>query len=180
MDLAKGERRQGLMPFCTGYSLVCKVVCASWVQWLGALLLAGLTYVLPTDGLREAAAGAIVMVLIDTISGGIAALYRKSFQSWRFADFLVKLLGYSMLLVAVTICGRVVLPEGGTFEHTLVTRLALAGIILREFTSVIENLRKMGIKIPQTAVLKRIAKRALDDEAEVLEGNRDPEHPDER
>lgn len=119
----------------------------SAVKWPLAGFAAGLGYFLPTEAQQSAALGAVYLVLLDTVTGIVAArMSGKAISSAKFGRALVKLLAYSSVLSVFSVCVRHI-PGAAVAQGPSVTGI-LTLIIGTEGISVLENVRAMGVSLP--------------------------------
>ncbi len=116
-------------------------------KWLVAGLGALLGYFLPTPAQQSAALGAAHLILVDTITGIVAARQTgEAITSARLGRVLVKLLGYSSVLSVVAVSVNHI--PGAMAAHAPTVTGLLGLIIATEGVSVLENVRKMGVSLP--------------------------------
>lgn len=120
---------------------------ASWVKYPCALLTALVAYVLPTEQVQNATIAAGALMLLDTVTGVVAArVSGKAISSASFSRVLVKILAYGSVVLVAALTARNV-PSLG-FAHEAVVMGVVVLIILTEGISIIENARRMGVKVP--------------------------------
>lgn len=91
----------------------------------------------------------MVIITADTISGTVAAWRLRKFSSKGFSKIISKLLGYMSLLVSThvlthfNVVGAEMIP---TFMY--IKYAVYCTVILIEYISILENLQKMGVHIP--------------------------------
>lgn len=123
-----------------------------------------LDYLFPEQALRGAAGTALALVVIDTVTGVLAAWQTgEPVSSAKMGRVLVKILGYSCVVLAVALTTRAF--PGGTVALPFTTSLPLAFVIVTELVSVLENAHKAGLPIPKKWIkaLKGIGERIADD-----------------
>lgn len=122
---------------------------AQWVvpKWCLAGVIAVMEYALPGAALQNAAGAAGALILLDTLSGLVAArISGHPISSAKFSRVLVKLLGYSLVLAVVSLALRSVEPLAPV-QHIAVT--AVLGLITwTEAISILENVVRMGVPVP--------------------------------
>lgn len=120
----------------------------SW-KWGVGLIGTAFQYVLPESGMREMAAGAFAFVVLDTLTGIVgAAVSGKAITSAGVARFFVKIFGYSCCILVCSLTARYVLPGVGDAKTWLIN-LILWVVLLTEGVSILENVQKMGLKLPK-------------------------------
>lgn len=116
-----------------------------WVLAAGGALV---SYFLPNDALKNLAVTAVTFVVCDTVTGVMAARSDgQAVSSARFGRLLTKLTGYSIAVILATMGLRVIpgvaeLAPGGSGA-------VLTMVVVTEAISIIENLDRMGIKLPK-------------------------------
>lgn len=115
-----------------------------WAKCLGALGMLILQFSFGTIGFQIVAA-VIMLVVIDTITGVVAAYKQKDIiSSKRFFDSVVKLLLFPLIIAAASIAQTAI----GT--NVLFLPQLVAGYLgMHEFLSIVENFGRIGYKIPQ-------------------------------
>lgn len=118
----------------------------SW-KWILAGMAVILDFVFPAQIGREMAIAAFVLIALDTITGFVSALVAgQAISSARFSRVLVKLLGYGSVIIVSAIVTKFV-HNAETLPNVSVTAV-LTLVIATEAISVLENVRRMGIKLP--------------------------------
>lgn len=130
---------------------------ADWApaKWLASIAVMAVDYVLPTQVVKEAAIGAAVLIAFDTLTGTVVAWKAGRVTSKKFANVLVKMLAYSAVLSVAAITANVV---PGLSEYASIGAMGiLTMVVLTEGISVLENVTRLGVKIPfgVTEVLKK-------------------------
>jgi phage-related holin len=120
---------------------------AAALKWPLAGLMMAVEYVLPTSASREAAIGAFALLIADTLTGFVAAWQSgEKISSARFGRVLVKILGYgSVLVVSAVVANNL---TGLDSLETMGAMAILTLIITTEAISVLENVHKMGVRLP--------------------------------
>lgn len=131
---------------------------APLVKWISAVLWAGICYVLPNDKIQSTAMAAFTLIMLDTLTG-LWAAWKNGDQitSARFANVLSKIVGYGSVLIVCAIVARE-MPGLAAMQAASVGA-ALGLIIATESISVLENARKIGVRLPfglEEAILSRI------------------------
>jgi phage-related holin len=117
---------------------------AFW-KWMVATIAVILDWVFGPGIARDTAVGAGLMLVLDTITGGVAARYRKEpFESGKASRILVKGIAYGASLIVAATVPRC-LPGLAAWHDESVTACASI-ILLTEALSVLENINKMGFK----------------------------------
>lgn len=129
------------------------------IKWCGAVLLGVVGYVFPTAAMQSAAATAFGFVLMDTVSAIAAVAVERrtlpegeieTINSASMYRFFVKLTGYSISILTVSEAVRHV--AGGAEAQSAAVTAALAMVLLTEATSIMENVRRMGIDFQSEAL----------------------------
>lgn len=96
-------------------------------------------------------AAVIMLIIIDTITGVIAAYKQKNvISSKRFFDSVVKLLLFPLIIAAASI------TQTGIGTTLLFLPQLVAGYLaMHEFLSIVENFGRIGYKIPQKVLNKQ-------------------------
>ena len=111
---------------------------------LVALSLA-LSWMFPAPNTHPGMAIALLLLILDTLTGAVAAVIQgHGLSSRRFGRVIIKFFGYSVLIIVAHVVPKAMWPEA---EAVAVT-IALGLIVTTEATSVLENLIKMGLPIP--------------------------------
>lgn len=119
----------------------------SLVKWCAGALALALEYVFPDVALRGAAATALALVVIDTVTGVLAATQTGvAVSSARMGRVLVKILGYSCVVLAVALATRAF--PGGVAALPFTSSLPIAFVVVTELVSILENAHRMGLPIP--------------------------------
>lgn len=110
-------------------------------------------YALPTQAMQQAAWACLYLVLLDTLTGVVAVVCERErgetgapISSARFGRVLVKLLAY-FSVVSVVAIGNNAIPGAKELEGASVTAV-LTYIVVTEGISVLENVQRMGFKVP--------------------------------
>lgn len=116
-------------------------------KWLLATLAAGVSFVLPEQLQKDMAVAAAVLIGLDTATGFIAALSTgQPISSARFSRVLAKLVGYGSVVIVAAVAGKFLANGSPVGEATQVGVLTL--VLTTEGISILENVRKMGLKFP--------------------------------
>lgn len=101
----------------------------------------------PTETLENLAIGAGALVLADTVTGVWAAYQSgQPIRSSKFARLISKVVGYGGAFLVARVVERNT-PSTTEIEPVLSAAL-LSAVIATEGWSVLENARKMGLKLP--------------------------------
>lgn len=114
---------------------------------VGAALIGGvLGYIFHTAAVADMALVALIMVILDMISGMVAAWQTgEAISSRRASRSIAKLLAYSCGVAGVSLAFKVI---PGIGEARVVAITAVLGlVILTELISVMENMDKLGLKV---------------------------------
>lgn len=131
------------------YFLANLTIVDTW-KWGVAIIFSAVQYVLPHSGLREMAAASFGFVFLDTLTGIVgASVSGKAITSSGVARFFVKVFGYSCCIAVCSITGRFVLPGAGEEAKSWLLNLILWVVLLTEGVSILENVQKMGLKLPK-------------------------------
>lgn len=145
-------------------SVAKKLVCDSpWIKAIGGIAGAAAVWVFPTPALQQMALGALVLVLCDTLTGVWASIVTgKGVSSARLARVITKLLGYGAASLVCATVGQTV-PGLEDFQAACVG-LILGFVIATEGVSILENVRRMGVRLP--AGLTKLLREQLSVEPE--------------
>ena len=106
-----------------------------------------IAYCLPDQGARDTATAAVVLILLDTLTGVVAARSSgAAISSTRLSRALVKLLGYGSVVIVAAIGARMVPGAVGLSGASVGAVLGL--VVATEALSVLENVHRMGLKVP--------------------------------
>lgn len=87
----------------------------------------------------------VTLVVIDTISGVVAAVKNKEFSSSRFRAGIIKLLMYSLLVAAFHLIGYILAP----LEAATLDKVAILYLAATEAFSIVENVQRItGVPLP--------------------------------
>lgn len=115
-------------------------------------------YCLPDRAMRDAAVGAFVLIILDLVTGiASAGVSGKAISSAKLGRTVVKILGYASAVVVASVVARSV--PGIYGAQGAVVTLMLTLIVCTEGVSVMENVRCMGIRLPD--VLERMLTERL-------------------
>lgn len=105
-------------------------------------------YVFPPDqGVRDAALAAGLLILLDTLTGLWAAIVTgKAIRSAKFGRALSKVLGYGSVVAVCAVVTRHV-PGASAWQAMSVSAVVTL-VIVTEAISVLENVRKLGLRLP--------------------------------
>jgi len=141
-------------------------------------------YVLDGPGTADAALGAAILILLDTVTGYLAAVVKKRPRtSVVLGRVLTKTFGYMSVVVVAAVLEQV-FPGSGAFTVTVgenAIPLSLVGgvlwlIIAVEGYSILENVEEMGLG--RFRFLRRILGKALETVEEEEPGDRPNRRPD--
>lgn len=132
------------------------------VKALIVSLMAGATYVFPTKDLQDTAIAASVLVLLDTVTGIIAAfIEKKPRTSQGFARVIAKAFAYLSVCAVAAIVEKTIFKGSGLSVSMGVLWLVIA----TEGISAIENVEK--ISGGRFRLLKAFLGRVIDDDKEA-------------
>lgn len=144
-------------------------------KWIAAAAFTALQFVLPESGMRELAGVTLLFVVLDTATGIAASIISGNrITSARMSRFFVKILGYASVLFVCSMAARYALPTGGenSFDvRTVLVNVLLWVILLTEGISILENVQRMGIKLPP------FLSNILKDRLQALSEEHDPKKP---
>lgn len=128
-----------------------------------AFIVSATTYILPGPDIQTTAITVFCFVCLDTASGIVASFVskgkrRRQFKSRKLSRVLVKLFGYSLVVVIASIVAAEVMPSAPQAREVLI-RFVLWAALLTEAKSILENVQKMGVTVPPW-LLKLIKDRA--------------------
>lgn len=104
-------------------------------------------YLFPDQAVRDAAVAAATLVALDTVTGLWAAVVTgKAVKSATFSRVLSKLLGYGSVVAVAAVVTRHV-PGASSWQAMSVSAVVTL-VICTEAISILENVRKLGIKLP--------------------------------
>lgn len=139
-----------------------------WVKasamYLGALV----AWVLPSQAVRDTTIACVSLIALDTMTGVVAGIKAgHPLSSAKFSRVLSKAVAYSSVVAVVSICGKY-LPGMSDFRIPGITAV-LYLILATEGISVLENVSKLGVKLPKGLVkwLKGKLNKELDQPAEA-------------
>lgn len=116
-------------------------------KWLAAVAMSGAQFLFPTDSMKSMAAWALLLVFLDTLTGFVASLITgQAISSARFMRVLVKILGYGVVVLVVAGNGKYIGAAAEMANLSVTSVLTL--VIFTESISILENVRKFGIKLP--------------------------------
>ncbi|MCW5941083.1 MAG: phage holin family protein [Fimbriimonadaceae bacterium] len=114
---------------------------------LAAVLGAVLGYLFPDQAGREAGLAAFGMVLLDTLTGLAAAVATgQPVRSARFGRVVAKIFGYGATIAVCAVVTRHV-PGAAPWQPVSVSAVVTL-IIVTEAISVLENVRRLGVRLP--------------------------------
>ncbi|MCW5943288.1 MAG: phage holin family protein [Fimbriimonadaceae bacterium] len=104
-------------------------------------------YLFPDQAVRDAALAAGLLILLDTVTGLWAAIVTgKAVKSAKFGRALSKILGYGSVVAVCAVVTRHV-PGASAWQSMSVSAVVTL-VIVTEAISILENVRKLGIKLP--------------------------------
>jgi phage-related holin len=107
-----------------------------------------LEYLFPLQVLRDAAIAAGVLIILDTATGFWASVVtKKQITSAKLSRVLTKMFGYGAVVVVFAVLGHSVPGLDGT--QTFSVTLVLVFVTLTEGISILENVGRMGLKVPR-------------------------------
>jgi phage-related holin len=128
-------------------SIYTMVAVAPVLKWGSAAIAAIGAYFLPTESLQQLAMSAFGAVLLDTVTGVIAARSSKDpITSAKLSRLMSKLIGYSSAVILCTIVPHNLPGMDGLAGGASTAVLTM--VLVTEALSVIENLDRMGVKFP--------------------------------
>lgn len=111
--------------------------------WLGAC--AG--FLFPNSAGQAAAIAALGLVVLDTLTGTVAArLTGEAISSAKFGRAVIKVFSYFAAILAVAIGFRALPGLSNVYEPAASSVTSL--IVLTELISIFENLKRMGFPLP--------------------------------
>lgn len=123
-----------------------------WWKAISVLAGAGLSYLFPEPATKALAGIAIVLIVMDTLTGVLASMREGVIVSSRgFRRVLFKLVGYSAVVLVASLSAHAIAMHWRDNEALAVavaTGAALLFVVLTESISILENVRRMGIPIP--------------------------------
>lgn len=116
-------------------------------KWGGAVIAGLIAFIFPLQAQKDAAMGAFVMLIVDTVTGIVAAWQLKQpLTSAKFGRVLVKMLGYGSVLLVVAWITKLV-PVDFTGKALGMTS-TLWFVFATEALSVLENVHKANLPVP--------------------------------
>jgi toxin secretion/phage lysis holin len=97
-----------------------------------------------------------ILVSLDTLLGGAKAIKAKNFSSKIWKGFIGKILTYGVLLAATHVAATYKVHGVTNTLFSWIDSVMYAGIVVREFTSILENCGALGIAVPKF-ILSRLA-----------------------
>ncbi len=97
-----------------------------------------------------------ILVFLDTMLGGVKAIKAKNFSSKIWKGFIGKILTYGVLLAATHVAATYKVHGVTNTLFSWIDSVMYAGIVVREFTSILENCGALGIAVPKF-ILSRLA-----------------------
>lgn len=156
------ERKFYLLEFEIFRSLFSFSDGAGIVKAILLALVMAVNYLLPTSTLQTATIAASALVLLDTLTGIMAAYAEgKPRSSVAFGRVIAKSFAYFSVVIVAAVVERVILKETGLS----VTLGVLFLIIAREGISILENVER--ISGGRFRVLRSLLGRVLDDDEEA-------------
>lgn len=126
---------------------ICRLLFEDLWKWLGAGSMSLAQFLFPSDMVRNMAISAFCLILLDTVTGTVAAWQTHvAVTSARFGRVLVKVLGYGSVICVSAIVSKFASSIGDLTSISVAAILTL--VILTESLSVLENVRKMGVPLP--------------------------------
>lgn len=116
-------------------------------KWIIATIAAGVSFVLPQQLQKDMAVAAAVLIALDTATGLIAAWSTgQAVSSAKFSRVLAKLVGYGSVVIVSAVAGKFLTNGSPLGEASQIGVLTL--VLTTEGISILENVRKMGLKFP--------------------------------
>lgn len=137
--------------FLYAQSLLAKMADGWNLKAIVAAVAAFGAWVFPTEALQSTAVMALVMLVLDTITGLMASWHnRVPIQSAKMRRLLIKITGYGVFVLVVTIVARSVVAG---VEETLAAQAyaltaTLGWVIATEAVSILENLAAADLPMP--------------------------------
>lgn len=120
---------------------------APLLKYLAGVAGAAWGYLFPDQAVRDAAVAACAMIALDTITGLWAAIVTGlAVKSAKFGRALSKLLGYGSVVAVCAVVTRHV-PGASAWQAMSVSAVVTL-VIVTEAISILENVRKLGIRLP--------------------------------
>jgi len=134
-------------PLHISESVVTLFASAPLAKALAAAVAAVVAFFFPSQVLRDLALGSFVFICLDTLTG-VMASYSGGvpISSAKFSRLLTKLVGYSVVIVVTTFAAKL-LPQFGELAPAA-SAAVLSVVVVTEGLSILENLDKMGLKLP--------------------------------
>lgn len=142
-------------------------------KWLIAACLTVSEFLFGTEVLRNCAICAGGLMILDTITGMVAAMVQGiGWESGKFSRVLVKVLSYGSAIVVCALVPKAI-PKM-EWAHEISVSLAVGAIAATEALSVVENIDKMGFR--SLGWLSRFLRGKLKeiDGARPFEGDNEP------
>lgn len=120
---------------------------APFAKYVAGVTGAAWGWLFPDQGVRDAALAAGLLILLDTLTGLWAAIVTgKAIRSAKFGRALSKVLGYGSVVAVCAVVTRHV-PGASGWQSTSVSAVVTL-VIATEAISILENVRKLGIRLP--------------------------------
>ena len=127
------------------------------------------SWLFPAPNTHPGMAVALALLLLDTLTGAVAAVVTgHGLSSRRFGRVIIKFFGYSILIMVAHLVPVALWKDAEAVSVTI----ALGLIVTTEATSVLENLRKMGVPIPLQIIA--LLKDARPSQMEAIQQELDP------
>lgn len=121
----------------------------AWAKWGGIVSGALAGYFLPSESLRGIALATFGLVVIDTVTGVMAAYNTGvAIKSAKFGRLISKLVVYTAFVMGCVLIAKALPMLGPSFVEAAATA-PLAIVAIREGLSVVENLHLLGLEIPK-------------------------------
>lgn len=98
----------------------------------------------------------LVLVVVDTVLGAVAAWRSRAFSSRGFSSFIPKAAIYGGVLVVTNVLQHFTIGGQHVEAFDWLAHLILVGIILRESISVLENAAKIDSRILPSWILRSL------------------------
>lgn len=142
---------------------------ASYVKSAIAIFTGAVAYVFPGESARSAAMAAVLLIVIDTMTGMVAARVNgEAISSAKFGRALVKVFSYSVAVISSALCFRA-LPGLSSLSDAATTAI-VSLVVVTETISIFENIKRMGYNLPNWISSLLEHKRDSIDQAQTEQG----------
>jgi len=126
--------------------LTASLFAPAW-KWIVASGAAALAFVLPTGFQRDMALSCAAFIVLDTGTGMMAAWQTGNpISSARFSRVLAKLFGYGSVVIVSSVASKFLTNGSDLGKAGVIGVMSL--VLTTEGISILENVRKMGLKFP--------------------------------